>query len=74
MPIIVAAGYVYFLLHQSEKNKVPFSTDTGTEELVHKCFRKHLGMGKSRMKYDKETDEGKKGRMSMERSKTARKK
>ena len=38
MPIIVAVGHVYFLLHQSEKQEVPFSMAIGNEELIQDLF------------------------------------
>ena len=42
----------------------------GNGELMHECFPKHLRMGTSRMKEDKETDEGGRKRgVSMEKSK-----
>ena len=43
-------------------------------ELKQECFPKHPCMGTARMEYDKETDEGKKGDVSMERSKAGTKK
>ena len=53
----------------SEKIIVPFSMAIGNIELMHKCFPKHLHMGRARMKEDKETKEGKKRDVSMEISK-----
>ena len=49
MPIIVAIGQVYFLLHQRKK-KVPFSLAIGNEEPMHECFPKHSRMGTAIMK------------------------
>ena len=47
----------------------------GNGELLHECFPKHLRMGTARMKQDKETEEeGKKGGVSIERSKAGTKK
>ena len=38
-------------------------------ELTHECFPKHSRMGTARTKQDKETDDGNKRGVSMERSK-----
>ena len=47
----------------------------GNRELKQECFPKHPCMWTARMEYDKETDEeGKKGDVSMERSKAGTKK
>ena len=68
-PIIVAVGHRYFLLSQREKKEAPFSMAVGNGGLMQECFPKHSRMGTARMKYDKETEEGKKKDVSMERSK-----
>ena len=49
-PIIVSAGHVYILMHQREKEEVPFSMAIGNRELMHECFPKHSRMGTARMK------------------------
>ena len=41
--VIVAAGHVFFLLHQTEKK----------DELMHECFLKHSRMGKQEWKKKK---------------------
>ena len=46
----------------------------GNEELMHEYFPKHLRMGTARMKLDREREEDKKRRVSMERSKAGTKK
>ena len=56
------------------KKQVAFSVAIGNEKLKHECFPKHSRMGISRMKSDKETEEGKKRRVSMERSTAGTKK
>ena len=43
-------------------------------ELIQECFPKHSRMGTARKKRDKETEEGKKRGVSMERSKAGTKK
>ena len=55
------------------KKGVSFSMTIGNEELMHECFPKHLRMETARMKYDKETEGGKKRGVSMEKSKAGRK-
>ena len=67
-PIIVAVGHLYFLLSQREKKEAPFRMVVGIGELMQECFPKHSRIGTARIKYDKETEEGKKKDMSMERS------
>ena len=54
--------------------KVPFSMAIEKVELMHKCFTKHLLMGTSRMKQDKETEEVKRKRVRIERSQVDKKK
>ena len=58
--------------HKKQNKLVPLSMAIGNGELMQECFPKHLRMGTTRMKYDKETDEeGKKRSVSMEsRAKT----
>ena len=46
----------------------------GNVELVHECFYKHLRMGTTIIKEDKETEQGKKRGVSMERSNAGTKK
>ena len=46
-------------------NEVPFSMTIGNEKLMHECFPKHLHMGTTRMKYDREREEDKKRCVSM---------
>ena len=46
----------------------------GNVELLHECFPKHSRMGRATMKYDNETEEGKKSVVGMERCKAAKKK
>ena len=42
---------------------------TGHGDLMHECFPKHSGMGTARTKYDETDEDGKKGGVSVERSK-----
>ena len=56
------------------KKQVSFSMTIGNEELMQKCFPKHLRMGTARMKNDREREEDKKRCVSMERSKVGTKK
>ena len=48
--IIVAAGHVYFLMHQRQKKEVPFSMAVGNEKLMQECFPKHSLTETARMK------------------------
>ena len=53
----------------SEKKQAPFNMVRGNEELEHECFSKHSRMGTAIMKQDEATEEGKKRKVRMERSK-----
>ena len=50
-------SFVHMLLH-CRKIDVSFSMAIGNEELMHECFPKHSRMDTTRMKYDKEIEEG----------------
>ena len=59
----------------TSQKKVAFSMVIGHGEFMHDCSPKHSCMGTARMKHHKVTDEeGKKGGVSMERSKVGTKK
>ena len=51
---------IIFSCTKERKEEVPFGMAIGNRELMQECFQKHSSIGTSRMKYDKEREEGKK--------------